>query len=125
MMGSPMQTSVGYALHRDLWDAWTYDKASDSPRFQYDDYYTAASSSRFLTSASYFNIQNITLGYTVPANITRKFMVHKLRVYVSCDNVWYFSKRKGFDPRQSVSGQTTPYNYSPIRTFSGGVTITF
>ncbi len=125
MMGSPMQTSAGFAYHRDLWDAWTYDKASDSPRLQYDDYYTSASSSRFLTSASYFNIQNITLGYTIPANITRKFMVHKLRVYVSCDNVWYFSKRQGFDPRQSISGSTTPYNYSPIRTFSGGVTITF
>ena len=126
MMGSPMQTSVGGAYHRDLWNSWTADApSSEIPRLQYDDYYTAASSSRFLTDASYFNIQNITVGYTLPANITRKFFVEKLRIYLSCDNVCYFSQRKGFDPRQSISGSTTPYNYSPIRTFSGGITVTF
>ncbi len=126
MMGSPMQTSVGYALHRDLWDAWSEDnKNTDIPRFRYNDQNYAATSSRFLTNASYLNIQNITVGYTLPTNITRRFMVEKLRVYLSCDNVCYFSQRKGLDPRQSISGGANPYTYAPIRTFSGGVTVTF
>ena len=126
MMGSPQQTSVGFAYHRDLWNAWTPEnKTSDIPRFRYNDQYYASSSSRFLMDASYLNIQNITLGYTLPANITRKFLVEKLRVYVACDNVFYWSRRKGLDPRQSISGSTNPYMYAPIRTFSGGVTITF
>ncbi len=126
MMDSPQQTSVGFALHRDLWDAWTPEnKNSDIPRFRYNDQYYASSSSRFLVDASYLNIQNITVGYTLPANITRKFLVEKLRVYLACDNVFYWSRRKGLDPRQSISGSTNPYMYAPIRTFSGGVTITF
>ena len=126
MMGSPQQTSVGFAYHRDLWDAWTPENnTSDIPRFRYNDQYYASSSNRFLMDASYLNIQNITLGYTLPANITRKFLVEKLRVYVACDNVFYWSRRKGLDPRQSISGSTNPYMYAPIRTFSGGVTITF
>ncbi len=126
MMDSPMQTSVGFAYHRDLWNAWTPEnKTSDIPRFRYGDMYYASTSSRFLCDASYFNIQNITIGYTIPQNITRKFLVEKLRVYVACDNVGYASHRKGLDPRQSISGSTNPYMYAPIRTFSGGVTITF
>ena len=126
MMDSPLQTSVGRALHRDLWDAWSEDnKDSNIPRFQYGDQYSAARSSRFLTDASYLNIQNITIGYTLPAKITRKFLVEKLRVYLSCDNVFYWSQRQGLDPRQSISGSASAYKYSPIRTFSGGVTLTF
>ena len=126
MMDSPQQTSVGFAYHRDLWNAWTPENTNtDIPRFRYNDQYYASSSSRFLVDASYLNIQNITVGYTLPANITRKFLVEKLRVYLACDNVFYWSQRKGLDPRQSISGSTNPYMYAPIRTFSGGVTITF
>ena len=126
LMGSPQQTSVGFAYHRDLWDAWTPEKTNtDIPRFRYNDQYYTSTSSRFLVDASYLNIQNITIGYTLPAKITRKFLVEKLRVYVTCDNVYYWSQRKGLDPRQSISGSTNPYMYAPIRTFSGGITLTF
>ena len=126
LMASPEDKSTGFAYHRDLWDAWSEtNKSSDIPRFQYGDQYFAASSSRFLTDASYLNIQNITVGYTLPANVTRKFFVEKIRIYATCDNVFYWSQRKGLDPRQSLSGDTNAYMYAPIRTFSGGVTITF
>ncbi len=126
LMGSPQQTSVGFAYHRDLWDAWTPENTNtDIPRFRYNDQYFTSTSSRFLVDASYLNIQNITIGYTLPAKITRKFLVEKLRVYVTCDNVYYWSQRKGLDPRQSITGSTNPYMYAPIRTFSGGITLTF
>jgi hypothetical protein len=126
LMASPQQTSVGFAFHRDLWDAWTPENTNtDIPRFRYNDQYFTSTSSRFLVDASYLNIQNITIGYTLPQRFTRKFLVEKLRIYATCDNVWYWSRRKGLDPRQSISGSTNPYMYAPIRTFSGGVTITF
>ena len=126
LMDSPQATSVGFAYHRDLWDAWTPENTNtDIPRFRYNDKYFTSQSSRFLMDASYLNIQNITLGYTLPAKITRKFLVEKLRIYVACDNVWYWSRRKGLDPRQSIAGSTNPYTYTPIRTISGGVTVTF
>lgn len=125
-MGSPSGSSSGFNYHRDLLNSWSEtNKNSNIPRFAYNDNYSAASSDRFLTDASYLNIQNITLGYTLPKSITRKFLVESLRVYVACDNVWYWSKRQGLDPRQSINGATNPYYYAPIRTFSGGVTVTF
>ena len=125
-MGSPNGTSCGFNYHRDLLNSWSEtNKNSNIPRFAYNDIYSAASSDRFLTDASYLNIQNITLGYTLPKKITRKFLVESLRVYVSCDNVWYWSQRQGLDPRQSINGATNPFYYAPIRTFSGGVTVTF
>ena len=125
-MSSPSGTSVGQNYHVDLLNAWTKGVNEDSqiPRFQYDDVYSSATSDRFLTDASYLNISNINLGYTFPAKWWNG-KINNLRVYIACDNVFYWSKRKGLDPRQSFSGGTTNVNYSPIRTISGGVTLTF
>ncbi|MDE6507481.1 MAG: TonB-dependent receptor [Alistipes sp.] len=125
-MGSPQGTSTGTNYHRDLLKSWSESNTgSNIPRFAYNDPNQNGTSNRFLTDASYLNIQNITLGYTLPQRITRKFLVEKLRVYLACDNVWYWSQRQGLDPRQSINGASNPYYYAPIRTFSGGLTVTF
>ena len=58
---------------------------------------------RFLTSSSYLNIENINFDYTLPSSLIKKFEVNSLRVYVACQNVGYFSARKGFDPCQTYS----------------------
>ena len=119
-MSSPTASSLGKNYHLDLLDAWTpQNPNSQIPRFQYADEYTAATSSRFLVSSNYLNISNINLGYTFPTKWW-KGHIQNLRVYVACDNVWYWSARKGFDPRGGGNGL-----YSPIRTISGGVTLTF
>ena len=68
---------------------------------------------------SNLNISNINAGYTFPVKWWNGH-IQNLRVYVACDNVWYWSKRQGFDPR----GGSNNY-YAPIRTISGGVTLTF
>ena len=125
-MSSPTSSSIGTNFHKDLLNAWsTENTTSDIPRFQYGDLYTAASSTRFLTSASYLSINNINLGYTLPSSWTKKFLVNSLRVYVACENVAYFSARKGFDPRQSYSSSANATTYSPMRTISGGLTVQF
>ena len=125
-MGSPNGSSTGNNYHRDLANAWTTEnQESNIPIFLYNDTYSNASSSRFLIDASYLNVQNITIGYTLPKRFTRKFLVEKLRFYLACDNVWYWSKRQGLDPRQGINGATNPYYYAPIRTFSGGINVTF
>ena len=125
-MASPVYTSLGMNFHKDVLRAWTPDnKESSIPRFQYDDTYTAASSDRFLTSASYLNFQNAQIGYTVPAHLIEKMNVGKLRIYVSCDNIWYVSARKGFDPRFNFSGTSNYAVNSPVRTISGGVNLVF
>ena len=122
-MASPT-TSLGYNYHKDLENAWTLENnTSDIPRFSYGDQYTAASSDRFLTDASYLNIENINIGYTFPTHWTKKIGVSSLRLYASADNLFYLSKRQGFDPRQTLTGGSNATNYSPMRTISGGVTI--
>lgn len=126
MMSSPTASSKGSNFHADLLNAWTPENPnSDIPRFQFGDNYTTASSDRFLTSASYLSLQNINFGYTLPANTTRNIGIEKVRVYLTADNVWVWSKRQGLDPRQSISGSVTNAYYAPMRTISGGITLTF
>lgn len=126
MMAAPTSAASGANLHADLFNAWTPEnRDTNVPRFMATDKYTASSSSRFLTSASYLSLQNINFGYTIPSNICRKMYLSKVRVYFAADNVWLWSKRQGLDPRQSFTGATTNSYYSPIRTLSGGLTVTF
>jgi TonB-linked SusC/RagA family outer membrane protein len=125
-MASPTATSAGYNFHKDIYKSWSTENASsDIPRWQYNDMYGSASSTRFLTDASYLNFQNLNFGYTLPTNITKKALIENLRLYLACENLCYWSKRKGFDPRQSFSGATTNSCYSPMRTVSVGASLTF
>ena len=125
-MSSKTGSMTGSAYHRDVLKAWTPEnKESNIPRIQHGDNYTSQTSDRFLMDASYLSVSNITVGYTLPKKFTSKFGVSQLRVYVACDNVGYWSKRQGFDPRHNISGSTGYTNYSPIRTISGGLNIQF
>ena len=125
-MASPSSNQAGYNFHKDLLDAWsTANTSSDIPRFMFGDLYTGSYSNRFLTSSSYLNIENINFGYTFPSKWTQKAQIEKLRLYLSCENVGYFSARKGFDPRQSYVNTTNATRYSPMRSFSIGATVTF
>lgn len=125
-MYSPANKSTGQNWHKDILKAWSPENtASDIPRLQYEDQNQNGMSDRFLTNASYLNLQNINFGYTLPSRITKKFGVDRIRVYLSCENVWYWSKRQGFDPRYSYSGSTSQASYSPVRTISGGINLQF
>lgn len=126
LMASPYGSSRGRAMHKDLLNAWTPEnKNSSIPQMVYNDQYVASTSDRFLTSASYLALQNINFGYTLPSKATKKIDVEKIRFYLSCDNVAIWSKRKGLDPRQSITGSVTNAYYAPIRTISGGINISF
>jgi hypothetical protein len=125
-MGSPSQSSAGTNFHKDILKSWTPENPNtDVPKFQYNEQYTAASSDRFLTDASYLNFQNAQIGYTFPARLTSKMHISRIRLYAACDNIWYISRRAGLDPRQSFSGATSNAMNSPVRTISGGLNITF
>ena len=125
LMASPTSTSRGTNIHADVLNSWTESNSSNIPRFQFDDSYSAATSDRFLTDAPYLSLNNINLGYTFPKMWTKKIGVENFRVYVAADNIWVWSQRQGLDPRQSITGSSTGSYYAPIRTVSGGVTLTF
>ena len=125
LMDSP-GNSIGSNFHKDLLQAWTPDNPnSEIPRFQYLDQNISGTSDRFLTDASYLNVQNAQIGYTLPQRFTQKFNVSRVRFYAACDNIWYWSRRQGLDPRQSLTGATSDTMNSPVRTISAGMNITF
>ena len=125
-MSPPTSSTAGRNIHVDALESWTASNPSASiPRWQFDDLYTGNMSTRFLTDASYLNIQNINLGYTFPVKWTKAALINNLRLYVSAENVFYWSKRKGFDPRQTYSDIANATRYSPIRTISAGISATF
>lgn len=113
--------------HTDILNAWSpQNTGSNIPRLQFAETYSQnPRSDRFITNASYLNIQNINLGYTLPSSLTQKYNIQNIRVYFSGENLFYFSARQGFDPRYSLQGYTNPELYSPIRTISGGISLTF
>ena len=129
LMQTPYNSWVGGQLHKDILNAWTVNNTeSEIPRWQYNDINSGSSSDRWLTDASYLSLRNITLGYTLPQQITRKAAMSKVRVYVAAENIYYWSKRKGFDPRMGAlygNYNSTSYYSFPMRAISGGVTIDF
>ena len=118
--------NVGGNIHKDCLKAWTPENNdSNIPRFVYNDEYTSSASTRFLTDATYWNFQRAQIGYTFPSKWTEKIKISRLRLYVTADNICYWSRRPGLDPRQSFTGATNDSMNSPVRTVSGGINITF
>lgn len=127
LMDPGSTSSLGQAWHKDILNAWTPENTNtDVPRLQSESKYNAANSTsdRFLISSNYLSLNNITLGYTLPAKWTNKIKVSDVKLYFVAEGVALWSKRKGLDPRQGyVSSDNS--TYSPIRTFSGGVKFSF
>ena len=119
-------SSAGRNFHKDWVKAWTPNNtSSDIPRWQFGDQYSAASSDRWLTKASYLNFQSFNVGYTIPRNWTKKIQISTIRLYCAGENLIFWSARKGLDPRYSYAGNTSVNVYSPVRTISGGIQLTF
>ena len=122
----------GSAVHKDaLTKSWSpTNRHAKYPRLQAGTALTTNRSSDvdiYYVSASFLSLNNINFGYTVPKEFLYRYakgQVQNLRLYVAADNVHYWSARKGLDPRQSVS-TTKQVQYSPVRTISGGLTLTF
>lgn len=126
-MHSGTASNAGNNWHKDILKAWTPENPyTDVPRLDANDPYgfDANSSNRVLVSSDYLAINNITIGYTLPNSITKKFGVESLRVYGAADNVALWSARKGLDPRQSYTGATTS-TYTAMRCISGGIKLVF
>ena len=127
LMGSPTSSSERGNLHKDLYNVWSADNtSSDIPRFQYMDEGSSYVSDRFLTNSSSLTLKNVSLGYTLPKDWIKPLGLTSVRVYCSADNVYYWTKRKGYDPRSAINGLVQASNtFQPIRSISGGITVKF
>ena len=54
--------------------------------------------SRWIEDGSYLRLQNLTLGYTLPNNISRKAGIERLRFYLTASNLFCLTGYSGLDP---------------------------
>ncbi|MGM9738967.1 MAG: SusC/RagA family TonB-linked outer membrane protein [Candidatus Cryptobacteroides sp.] len=126
LMGVPYAGVTGGNYHKDMLKAWSSENTdTDIPRAVYNDQNVNATSDRFLVDGSSLTFKNASMGYTFPSKLMDKIKVSSLRIYVSCDNIYYWSRRKGLDPRTSLIGDTDKTAYSPMRSISAGINVKF
>jgi hypothetical protein len=126
-MSEGTTSSLGSTWHKDILNAWTPENTNTNvPRLATESEYSASNSysTRFLTSSNYVSLNNVTLGYTLPTRWTHKAFLDNVRIYCAAENVALWSKRKGLDPRQGFTSSDNS-TYSPIRSITGGVKVTF
>ena len=122
------------AMNRPTWilDRWVGDGTSNKiPRM------TTAnpnsnwrSSDLYIKDGSYMRLKTAQFGYTLPKHLTRTVSIQTLRVFVSAENLFTFTKYDGFDPEIAAGDQYTNIGvdrgiYPQSRTVSLGANITF
>ncbi|MDH6533912.1 SusC/RagA family TonB-linked outer membrane protein [Parabacteroides sp. 52] len=116
-----------YNWHSDIEKRWTQPgDITDVPRLSAGgDTYATALSTRFLTKRSYLNLANIRIGYTFPKSVLNHIKVAGLSVYVTGDNLFTVSARKGFVAMASETGSSDRSHYLPVSSVTGGIKIDF
>jgi TonB-linked SusC/RagA family outer membrane protein len=111
-------------------DRWTGEGSSNSvPRVTTGATNNNVFSSYFVEDASFLRIQNIQLGYTLDKTISEKMGISKLRLYTSVNNLYTFTKYRGFDPAASDGnpvGGGIDYGFYPTpKTYMLGLNVNF
>ncbi len=63
-----------------------------------------------LQDASFWRLQNVTLGYTLPASLLSKMKMSNLRIYVTGQNLITVTDYKSYSPEQDLSAYPTTRN---------------
>jgi TonB-linked SusC/RagA family outer membrane protein len=111
-------------------DRWTGEGSTNStPRVTTSATGNSNFSSFFVEDASYARIQNIQLGYAVDTKFIEKTGLSKVRLYAGVNNLYTFTKYKGFDPGASngepIGGAIDKGFYPIPRTYLLGLNINF
>lgn len=120
-------------------DYWTEDNPTNAFPRAGSSVSTMYNSTLGYYDASYWKIKTITLGYTIPDKLTKKWNISNLRLYVTCNNVatlfspymkdaggvdpqptGYFSQENGGGEQQSRQ-LTVGLNTPPARQFLFGI----
>ncbi len=100
------------------------------PRFTQTNVNNTYISDRYIEDGSYLRIQNISLGYRIPAKYAAKIL-NNARVYVAVQNLYTFTKYSGYDPEigalnNSIKVQNVDQGHYPNpRTYTMGVNVEF
>ncbi len=92
---------------------------------------TFASNSWAVEDGSFIRINNVTIGYSLPASLVRKMRMQRFRIYLTGNNLAVITHYSGYDPEVNTrtSSPVTPgvdYSaYPRSRTFIAGVNVSF
>jgi TonB-dependent starch-binding outer membrane protein SusC len=123
-LGDP-KYSEGINRLTDVNDRWKAGGGTyNFPRVSFDDKnnsFNTRMSDFWLQSGAFARVKNIQIGYTLPASVTKKLTIERLRVYVSASNLFTFTNYKGFDPE--IGQNSTGYTdiFSTNRDLQAGV----
>ena len=127
------------ALHKDVLNGWTAEQATATdaidrngvPMLSDSPYIVSgmkadlnATSSRWLTSASYLILKNVNLSYRLPKTLVRKAGLENVALTLTCENIFTLTARKGMSPQMTFNGTQSAAFVTP-RVFSAGVNIKF
>lgn len=131
-IGQGKWQSIGLKAHEDYFR----DDPNHPLGLNLDSYYPAANwgggrntytQTRYIQNAAYCRLKNLTLGYTLPTNLTQKFACEKLRLFVSGENLFTITNfTDTSDPELVGVGQWGYGKTYPLsRTYSFGLNLTF
>lgn len=108
-------------------DRWTGEGTSNKlPLLKLGDSRNWVCSDIYIQDGSYLRLKNISLGYTLPRNLTKKVYIERFRVYVRAENLFTWTKYWGFDPEigSSSSSMGVDYGvYPQARTWTVGFNV--
>lgn len=118
--------TYGYALHKDALKAWTTPgQKTNVPRMESNNNANfAGTSDRWLTKASYLNLNNVSIAYNFSRALLEKINAKSARFYISGENLFWLTARKGMNPANAFGG-TQSSGYPPTKIISTGVTLGF
>ena len=93
-------------------DRWTTPgQVTDTPRLTAENY-SRQENSRFLEDGSFVRLRALTLGYTLPKEVSSKLRIQKFRLYFTGSNLLLFTKYTGSDPESNLgTGNIQGYDY--------------
>lgn len=112
-----------FEYHLDRWTPNNPDASYPRLTMGAESKNNAVKSDFWIDNAAYLRLKNIQLGYTIPQHLTQKVFIENLRIYVSLQNAYTFSKMKGgWDPEVSQNNASV---YPVSRVTSIGLNVKF
>ena len=116
-------------------NSWS-NPAANKATAKYPDMKQVANSWEFFSSSAavfngaFFKIKQIQLGYTIPQQITKKALISDLRLFVSLDDYFTFTKYPGADPETASLNNSTSRgvdsgSYPTMKKVVFGINLTF
>lgn len=118
-----------YNFEQHVMDAWTGAGTSTSePKASWGGY-NFVPSDRFIQDGSFIRLRSLVLGYTLPQELSTKWKINKLRIYIKGDNIYTLSKFTGYTPEIASNdplGNAIDMGTYPIPAlYSFGINLTF